>query len=155
MIHQSMMAADHLSDAEYSRLLAFRAGLRRFLRWSEQRAADVGLTATQHQLLLAIRGHSHPAGPSIGEIAEYLCTRHHSVVQLIDRAEQLGLVVRNRGQGKDRRVVRLALTELGREVLAQLSATHLEELRRLAPFVDALVDPTAMPPSDEACPVRS
>ncbi|MEV4238832.1 MULTISPECIES: MarR family transcriptional regulator [unclassified Nocardia] len=155
MIYESMSVADHLSDEEYSRLLTFRAGLRRFLHWSERRAADVGLTATQHQLLLAIRGHSDPAGPSIGEIAEYLCTRHHSVVQLIDRTEQLGLVARNREEGKDRRVVRLALTEAGREILARLSATHLEELRRLTPLVDALVDPTAMPASEVACPVRS
>ncbi len=123
----------------------FRTGLRRFLRWSERRAADVGLTAAQHQLLLAIRGHLDPGGPSIGEIADYLSTRHHSVVQLIDRTEQLGLVARNRGEGKDRRVVRLTLTEAGRQTLSRLSATHLEELRQLTPLVDALADaPAAM-----------
>lgn len=139
------MVSSELTDQEYSRLLVFRAGLRRFLRWSECRAADVGLTGAQHQLLLAIRGHLDPGGPSIGEIAEYLCTRHHSVVQLIDRTEQLGLVTRNRGEGKDRRVVRLTLTDAGKETLALLSTTHLEELRRLTPLVDALADPTAIP----------
>ncbi|MET8425936.1 MarR family transcriptional regulator [Nocardia sp. NPDC004860] len=141
MTHESMSSPEHLTDQDYSRLLAFRAGLRRFLRWSEQRAADAGLTAAQHQLLLAIRGHGDPAGPSIGEIAEYLSARHHSVVQLTDRAEQLGLVARNREGDKDRRVVRLALTETGKQTLARLTATHLEELQRLAPLVDALADP--------------
>jgi DNA-binding MarR family transcriptional regulator len=131
-----------LTDQEYSRLLVFRAGLRRFLRWSERRAADVGLTAAQHQLLLAIRGHLDPGGPSIGEIAEYLCTRHHSVVQLIDRTEQLGLVTRNREEGKDRRVVRLTLTEAGKQTLALLGATHLEELRQLPLLVGALAGPS-------------
>jgi DNA-binding MarR family transcriptional regulator len=59
-------------------------------------------------------------------------------VQLIDRTEQLGLVTRNREGGTDRRVVRLTLTETGKRALAQLSATHLEELRRLTPLVDAV-----------------
>ncbi|MTE15098.1 MarR family transcriptional regulator [Nocardia sp. CT2-14] len=139
------MSSPELTDQEYSTLLVFRAELRRFLRWSEQRAGDVGLTAAQHQLLLAIRGHLDPGGPSIGEIAEYLCARHHSVVQLIDRTEQLGLVARNREEGKDRRVVRLTLTEAGEQTLALLSATHVEELRRLTPLVDVLADLIAMP----------
>ncbi|GAA1022305.1 hypothetical protein Aple_075420 [Acrocarpospora pleiomorpha] len=133
-----------LDDGQYARLLAVRVGVRRFLRWSEERAAEVGLTATQHQLLLAIRGHDDSRGPTIGELADYLCTRHHSTVQLIDRVEQLGLVARNRGEGKDRRVVRLKLTSAGKGKLALLSATHLEELRRLAPLINALVESAAV-----------
>ncbi|MFB9964466.1 MarR family winged helix-turn-helix transcriptional regulator [Sinosporangium siamense] len=136
------MPPRHLSDHEYTRLLGFRAGLRRFLRWSEERAAEVGLTATQHQLLLAIRGHADPQGPTIKELAAYLCIRHHSTVQLVDRVEQLGLVVRKRGEGKDRRVVRLRLTEHGEDKLSLLSAPHLEELHRLA-LVAGLSEPVA------------
>src|SRR5438309_1099215 len=100
----------HLADGQYAKLLSFRTGLRRFLRWSEEQAATVGLTSAQHQLLLAIRGHQDSRGPSVGELADYLCTRHHSAVQLIDRTEQLGLITRGRGDSEDRRVVRLALT---------------------------------------------
>ena len=137
------MARNRLGDSEYARLLAFRVGLRRFLRWSEVQAARVGLTPAQHQLLLAIRGHPDPRGPSVGELAGYLCTRHHSVVQLIDRTEQLGLVTRNREDDQDRRVVRLTLTTVGEQKLAQLSAAHLEELHRLAPLVDALIETAA------------
>ncbi len=156
MTYESMsspvLAEPELTDQQYSRLLGFRAGLRRFLRWSEHRAADVGLTAAQHQLLLAVRGHLGPDGPSIGDIADYLSARHHSVVQLIDRTEQLGLVTRSREGGKDRRVVRLALTEAGKQTLAQLSATHLEELRQLAPLVDALTnrEPAHVHPNDRS-----
>ena len=134
---------NRLGDSEYARLLAFRVGLRRFLWWSEVQAARVGLTPAQHQLLLAIRGHPDPRGPSIGELAGYLYTRHHSVVQLIDRTEQLGLVTRNREDDQDRRVVRLTLTTVGEQKLAQLSAAHLEELHRLAPLVDALIETAA------------
>lgn len=141
-----MVPLGPLDDDEYARLLAFRVGLRQFLRWSAEQAATVGLTPAQHQLLLAIRGHVDPRGPSVGDLAGYLCTRHHSAVQLIDRAEQLGLVSRTRVNGADRRIVRLTLTAAGTEKLAQLSAAHLEELRRLAPLLDALLEPADNPP---------
>ena len=42
------MNASHsarLTDDDFARLLEFRDGLRRFLRWSEARANEVGLTA--------------------------------------------------------------------------------------------------------------
>src|SRR5512143_2785183 len=136
-----MVPPGPLDDDEYARLLAFRIGLRQFLRWSAEQAATVGLTPTQHQLLLAIRGHRDPGGPSVGDVAGYLCTRHHSAVQLIDRTEQLGLVTRTRADGADRRIVRLTLTAAGTRKLAELSAAHLEELRRLAPLLDALLEP--------------
>ncbi|MGH3549228.1 MAG: MarR family winged helix-turn-helix transcriptional regulator [Pseudonocardiaceae bacterium] len=136
----------HLDDQEYARLLAFRMELRRFLRWSDQQAATVELTGAQHQLLLAIRGHPDSRGPSVSELADYLCTRHHSAVQLIDRTEQLGLITRNRGDSDDRRVVRLTLTTAGQQKLGLLTATHLEELRRLAVLVNAAIDPAVNAP---------
>ena len=52
-----------LTDADYEDLLTLRTGLRRFLRWSEQQAEEAGLTPAQHQLLLAIRGHTDRRGP--------------------------------------------------------------------------------------------
>jgi DNA-binding MarR family transcriptional regulator len=121
-----------LTDAEYQRLLELRTGLRHFLRWSEEQAAAAGLTAAQHQLLLAVRGHGHPAGPTIGDVAGALLLRHHSAVGLVDRAVKAGLITRQEDPN-DRRVVRLTLTSLGIDILTLLSATHLEELERLAP----------------------
>jgi uncharacterized protein YeaO (DUF488 family)/DNA-binding MarR family transcriptional regulator len=121
----------NLSDAVYARLLALRTGLRHFERWSEQQAKAAGLTPAQHQLLLAIRGHTDPRGPTVGEVADYLLLRHHSVVGLIDRADGAGLVRRVR-DADDQRVVRLHLTDEGAERLEGLSALHLEELERLA-----------------------
>jgi DNA-binding MarR family transcriptional regulator len=124
-------------DEDYRRLLGFRTGLRRFLRWSEREAEAAGLTPAQHQLLLAVRGHSDPAGPTIGELAEYLVLRHHSVVELIDRAAKAGLVERV-GDEEDHRVVRLRLTGQGGQAIERLSRLHLEELRRLAPLLGSL-----------------
>ena len=125
------MAGSMLPDEVYERLLALRTGLRRFQRWSEQQAADAGLTPAQHQLLLAIRGHTDPRGPTIGEVADYLLLRHHSTVGLVDRADAAGLVTRER-DGADHRVVRLRLTDEGAERLEALSALHLQEIERLS-----------------------
>jgi DNA-binding MarR family transcriptional regulator len=120
-----------LDDDQYRELLAFRTGLRRFLRWSEDQAVAAGLTGQQHQLLLAVRGHAGSGDPTIGDVAEHLLLRHHSAVELVDRAERAGLL-RRHGDGEDRRLVRLQLTAKGRRVLDGLTAAHLEELSRLA-----------------------
>ncbi len=121
-----------LDDADYQRLLLFRTGLRRFLHWSEQQATGAGLTAAQHQLLLAIRGHADPRGPTVGEVAGYLLLRHHSAVGLVDRAADAGLVTRRQDR-EDHRVVRLQLTPRGIQLLRQLTTLHFEELSRLGP----------------------
>ncbi len=128
-----------LSERQYRDLLAFRVALRRFNRWSEDQARAAGLTHAQHQLLLAVRAHADRRGPTIGEVADYLLLRHHSAVELIDRAAAAGVIERGRDD-EDARVVRLALTPLGAERIAQLTALHLEELRRLAPFLDHLTE---------------
>lgn len=120
-----------LPDSAYTRLLALRTGLRHFERWSARQARGAGLTPAQHQLLLAIRGHPGAEGPTVGEVADYLLLRHHSAVELIDRAETAGLVRRSRST-RDHRLVRLRLTEDGAARLEALSAVHLEELGRLA-----------------------
>jgi DNA-binding MarR family transcriptional regulator len=131
------VATDKLDDADYQRLLAFRTALRQFLHWSGEQAAAVGLTAQQHQLLLTIRGHPGPEPPTIGDVAEHLLLRHHSTVELVDRAELAGLVERL-VDTEDRRVVRLTLTPTGRRLLERLSRAHLDELARLAPLVRRL-----------------
>ena len=127
-----MSAPKGLTDAEFERLLAFRDGLRRFMRWSEGEAKRSGLTPAQHQLLLAIRGHGD--APSVGEIAEHLLLRHHSVVELVDRAADAGLV-RRIDDREDHRIVRLQLTAAGERKLGALSAAHLDELPRFAELV--------------------
>jgi DNA-binding MarR family transcriptional regulator len=123
------------SETELRRLLAFRDGLRRFLRWSEDQARTVGLTGPQHQLLLAIRGHG--SSPSIGDVADHLLLRHHSVVELVDRAVRAGLV-RRVADPTDQRVVRLELLPSGEAKLAALSAAHYEELSRFRSRFESL-----------------
>lgn len=126
-----------MNDADFERLLAFRDGLRRFLRWSEDQAKAVGLTSAQHQLLLAVRGHGGP--PSVGEVAQHLLLRHHSVVELVDRAVASGLVERI-ADPIDQRVVRIGLTAAGTRKVEALAGAHLEELSRLRTHFAALWD---------------
>ena len=129
--------APHPTDDDYEHLLELRTGLRRFLRWSEQQAQTAGLTPAQHQLLLAVRGHPDPRGPTIGDVAAYLLIRHHSAVGLVDRAQDAGLVTRS--QDTDNlSAVRLALTDKGLRQLESLSEQHLAELKHLAPTMRAL-----------------
>lgn len=126
-----------MTEKDYARLLGFRTELRRFLHWSEEQARASGLTPAQHQLMLAVKGHADPAGPTIGDVAGYLTLRHHSAVELVDRAEKAGLVERHRDDA-DHRVIRLSLTADGEERIQRLSRLHLDELRQLAPLLAGL-----------------
>ena len=130
--------ASEPSDADYARLLGLRTRLRGFIHWSESQARGAGLTPAQHQLLLAVRGHDDPRGPTIGQVADYLYIRHHSAVELVDRADSAGLVERIEDPD-DRRVVRVGLTPAGRKALRALSEVHLDELARLADHLQPLL----------------
>lgn len=126
------------SDADYELLLALRTELRRFLRRSDELAGEQNLTPAHHQLLLAIRGHPDPEGPTVGEVADYLLLRHHSAVGLVDRAEQAGLVQRH-PDPNNYKAVRLRLTETAAAKLEALAEAHLDELGQLAPTMEALL----------------
>ena len=126
-------------EPDYEALLSFRTALRRFNRWSEQQAQAVGLTHAQHQLLLAVQGHPDKRGPTIGDVASYLLLRHHSAVELINRAQAGGFVERHR-DADDARVVRLQLTEQGHHCIEQLTQLHVEELQQLAPLLRHVIE---------------
>jgi DNA-binding MarR family transcriptional regulator len=128
-----------LTDGHFARLLALRVELRRFQHWSEEQAAQAGLTAAQHQLLIAVRGHPDRAGPTITDLSHYLLVRHHSAIGLIHRVEALGLVERH-VDAEDHRLVRVRLTSAGTDRVESLTDAHLAELRRLRPLLDPPVD---------------
>jgi DNA-binding MarR family transcriptional regulator len=111
-------------------LASFRYSLRKFLRFSEKAARQFGVTPQQHQLMLGVAGFTGRGTASVSELAEFLQERHHSVVELIERAAQNGLVYREQDV-VDRRVVVVSLTRLGKETLAKLSTLHQEEITRV------------------------
>ena len=127
-----------LTRADFERLLAFRISLRRFQRWSEDQARAAGLTHVQHQLLVAVKGHPGTQAPAISDLAGYLLLRHHSAVELVDRAQLAGLV-RRTTDTQDARLVRVRLTGKGERILDQLTPAHLIELHSLSAVLDELV----------------
>lgn len=134
-----MMA--ELTHADFEKLLEFRVALRQFHHWSEDQARAAGLTHVQHQLLVAVKGHSGHLPPTVGDLADYMLLRPHSTVELIDRAEAAGLVQRE-PDSEDGRVVRVRLTSTGEGVLQTLTQAHLERLHSLAAVLDELVSRT-------------
>jgi len=83
-------------------------------------------------LLLQIAGAPDGASPTIRYAAERLGLRHNTVVELIDRCEEAGLLTRVH-DAADRRCVLLELSPGGRQMLDVLSTDHAKELSELAP----------------------
>lgn len=127
-----------LVKADYETLAQFRYLLRQFAAFSEAAASAAGLTAQHHQALLAIKGFPLRERITIGELAERLNVRHHSVVGLVDRLVARRLVRRLKDSLDQRRVL-VELTPKAQTLLAGLTAAHREELRRLAPVLKALL----------------
>ncbi len=88
-----------------------------------------------YQLLLALKGFPGREWATMRELADRLQLRHHSVVELVDRAQKQGLVERA-PHPSDARAVRVELTEHGQLILARLSAMHRDELLRLGPALE-------------------
>lgn len=126
-----------LDDEDYRTLAAVRAAIREFGHFTEKVVRTAGLTPRQHQVLVALRA-ADGDELSIGELAETLLLKPHSVSGLADRLVALGLVERVRSED-DRRSVALRLTAKARDLMSSLSATHRDELRRIRPLLISLL----------------
>ncbi len=122
----------HSSGELLSTLADFRFELRQYLQFSEMAAEAVGVQPRQYQLLLQIAGAPAGARTTIAYAAERLSLRHNSVVELVDRSEREGLLLRAEDPA-DRRRVLLRLTPKGEELLNELASEHAMELYELAP----------------------
>lgn len=134
---------EEISKADYQALAEFRYQIRRFIHYSEQVARSAGLEPQQHQVLLAIKGLPDGKQATIGEIAERLQLQHHSTVELVNRLSEHGYVERRRDEEDQRRVL-VFLTRQGEEILQQLSAFHLAELRSTGPTLVKTLEPLIM-----------
>lgn len=127
-----MNADSDLTIDRYRDLAEFRRQIRQFLHFSELTAKEHGIEAQQHQLLLAVHGLPDGTNPTIREIASRLFIQHHSAVELVDRLEVTGTVVRHPGS-QDKREVWVRLTPAGRAILRRLALAHRTELERSGP----------------------
>ncbi|MER7363049.1 MarR family winged helix-turn-helix transcriptional regulator [Nonomuraea wenchangensis] len=143
-----------LTKQDFEALARFRFGIRSYLRFSEEAVRAAGLTPQQYQLLLALKGFPGRDWASVRELADRLLLRHHSVVELIGRAQKQGLVHRG-AHPSDGRAVQVMLTPEGERVLARLGALHRDELRHLdtailPPVWDSAPQPDAPSPQEAA-----
>jgi DNA-binding MarR family transcriptional regulator len=102
---------------------------------TERSCAEVGITASQYNVLRILRG-AHPEGHPRCEIARRMVERAPDVTRLIDRLEKQGLVERDR-TARDRRLSISRITPAGLALLAEMdpkmrqSQEHFAE--RLSP----------------------
>jgi len=108
---------------------------------------SMGLTSQQHSTLYALLLTERPLGPT--DLSRLLPIEPQSVTALLDRLEEMGLVVRRRSS-KDRRTVKVRLTPDGHDLLRAsvpkirdahqftLGTLSDQELRSLAAISDKL-----------------
>src|SRR6185503_3074445 len=120
------------AEIDYRTLAVFRYHIRKYLAQAERAARAAGLESRQYELLLAIRGLSDGETPTVGALAEQLHLRHHSAVELVNRAEQKGLV-RRRRMPANRSYVLVQITPKGVRALDKVMAHRVKELNGAGP----------------------
>jgi DNA-binding MarR family transcriptional regulator len=123
--------SDRLTTEEVARVAEFRAALRRFLRTTERNARSAGLTPQRYLLLLMIKGAEDKSGKStVTELAERLQLAQSTVTELVRRAEEVGLLHRERSPD-DGRVAFLRLTPEGERRLERSFTSNEAERQAL------------------------
>jgi DNA-binding MarR family transcriptional regulator len=125
-----------VADRDYTAAAAFRAELRRFLRQSEEMARRHGLTPRQHLLLLMIAG-ADGGTLTVSGLVERLQLTQSAVTELVQRAEEAGLVARTPSP-TDGRVVDLHVTDEGARRLALVHDALGPERHELKELVERL-----------------
>ena len=101
------------SNEQFGEAASLRAALRLFLRQSETITRRHGLSPRHYELLLMIRA-SEGRRSTVSELVELLRLTQSTVTELVQRAEESGLL-RRQQSSQDGRVVHLSLTGEGEE----------------------------------------
>ena len=124
--------AGPLSAAEAVPVAEFRAALRGFLRTSERNSRAAGLTPQRYLLLLMIKGAPDRSERStVTELADRLQLAQSTVTELVRRAEETGLLERERSSD-DGRIAILRLTEEGDRRLTEVFRSNARERETLS-----------------------
>jgi DNA-binding MarR family transcriptional regulator len=104
--------------------------LHRYLRRSSKMRAESGISGKQHATLRLLEAGSR----TIGELSRLLFTGDSATSELVAKLEKDGLVQRRRAD-EDNRIVRVSITESGREVADRTPLAGMPLLReRLLEF---------------------
>ncbi len=123
-------------DEAYGRAAALRRALRRFESRCEEIARANGLTSRQYLLLLLIRG-SEGGTATVSGLVHDLRLGQSTVTELVQRAEEQGLIAREPSR-TDGRVVHLTLSPEGERRLAAAFAELGEERSHLVELISSL-----------------
>lgn len=126
-----------MKKSDYEAMARFRHHLRKFLRFSEDVAKRHGITPLQYQLMLQVKGFPGRSHASITELADRLQSKHHGVVALVSRCEELGLV-RRQASERDLRSVEVHLSANGERLLESLALQHRDEVQSLLQLLQGL-----------------
>src|SRR6188508_2610698 len=123
--------AGPISASDAVPVAEFRAALRGFMRTSERNARGAGLTPQRYLLLLMIKGAPDGSEQStVTELADRLQLAQSTVTELVGRAEETGLVERERSTD-DGRIAHLRLTPEGERRLAESFTSNSAERNAL------------------------
>src|SRR5436305_7024770 len=125
---------NEMSANEYAAAARFRTALRAFLRESETASRAAGVTPRQYLLLLQIAASDHGTA-TVTELVDRLVLTQSTVTELVQRAEQAGLVER-RPAPHDARVVHLRLSPRGEQCLQTVYSKLSGERARLRELLD-------------------
>jgi DNA-binding MarR family transcriptional regulator len=130
--------SEPFSAEDAARVAAFRAALRRFLRITERNARAAGLTPQRYLLLLMIKGApDHSEQSTVTELADRLQLAQSTVTELVRRAEEIGLIERERSS-VDGRIAHLRLTAEGERRLGETFTSNATERQTLLDAFDSL-----------------
>jgi DNA-binding MarR family transcriptional regulator len=119
-----------ISNYELSESVGYLLSRVRSTLWNlvtQQTMADLGITSTQASIMFMLASGRALAA---ADLAREYGIDASAVTRLIDRLEKRGLITRLRSE-EDRRVVRLALTDEGRALAAQIPAIFTSVLDKL------------------------
>lgn len=127
-----------LTKADYRQAARLREAVQRFARESERTTRANGLTLQRFMLLLMVKtARNGRAAAPLSELMERLQLAQSSVVELVHRAEDLGLV-RRQLSAENRRLIQVALTAEGERRLARVVKALTEDRRRLIEILAGL-----------------
>jgi DNA-binding MarR family transcriptional regulator len=130
--NEAIAAGDAIAVAE------FREALRSFVRRSERVARSCGLTPQRYLLLLMIKGAADASERStVTELSRRLHLAQSTVTELCRRAEEIGLLARERAAA-DGRVSYLRLTDEGERRLACAFVGNAAERAALREAIERL-----------------
>ena len=121
---------NHLALSVWVRLLKAHGLMLREVR----RRVPEELTLPQFDVMAQL--HRRAQGMTPGELTRELLVSAGNVTGIVDRLEQLGLVVR-RPVAEDRRAVRIRLTARGRRAMRRAIPRHRRDVTRLLSAVPA------------------